>query len=239
MARPNRQVQRRTDIMDAAIALIERHDLATLKLADVAAELGLTTNAVRYYFKDMTQLLSELALRSDTRFYDERLRLGALTDDLRAQLAMTIAAGLPTGPEDAEWRAIWRAVLAAGFELDTRRDVQGIYYRQVGLYTDLLTRGAEAGVFALSCPPRDIAMTLMSMEDYLGYRIVARDPQMSRALALRLMRQYAEQATGVRLPRTVSRRGGRAPSVRGPAIGAPPPRRRRSPRGSDGQPPRE
>ena len=73
MGRPNRQAERRRDIMDAAIALIERHDLATLKLSDVAAELGLTTNAVRYYFKDMTQLLSELALRSDVRFFEEAL----------------------------------------------------------------------------------------------------------------------------------------------------------------------
>ena len=110
MGRPNRQAERRRDIMDAAIALIERHDLATLKLADVAAELGLTTNAVRYYFKDMTQLLSELALRSDVRFFEDRLRLGDETHDPATQLAMTIAAGLPTGPEDAEWRAIWRAV---------------------------------------------------------------------------------------------------------------------------------
>jgi AcrR family transcriptional regulator len=203
MARPNRQVERRGDIMDAAIALIERHDLATLKLADVAAELGLTTNAVRYYFKDMAQLLSELALRSDVRFYDERLVLGAKTDDLPTQLAMTIAAGLPTGPEDAEWRAIWRAVLAAGFELDQRADVQGIYHRQVGLYADLLAAGSKAGVFQLNCPARDIAMTLMSMEDYLGYRIVARDPELSRATALRLMRQYAELATGARLPKSV------------------------------------
>ena len=141
MGRPNRQAERRRDIMDAAIALIERHDLATLKLSDVAAELGLTTNAVRYYFKDMTQLLSELALRSDVRFFEERLRLGDETHDPAAQLAMTIAAGLPAGPEDAEWRAIWRAVLAAGFELDRRSDVQGIYHRQVGLYTELLKRG--------------------------------------------------------------------------------------------------
>ena len=195
MGRPNRQAERRRDIMDAAIALIERHDLATLKLSDVAAELGLTTNAVRYYFKDMTQLLSELALRSDVRFFEERLRLGDETHDPAAQLAMTIAAGLPAGPEDAEWRAIWRAVLAAGFELDRRSDVQGIYHRQVGLYT--------AGVFELHSPAKDIAMTLMSMEDYLGYRIVARDPQVDRATALRLMRQYAELATGSALPATV------------------------------------
>ena len=43
-------------------------------------------------------------------------------------------------------------------------------------------------------------MTLMSMEDYLGYRIVARDPLVDRATALRLMRGYAEGATGATLP---------------------------------------
>lgn len=200
MARPNKQVERRRDIMDAAIALIERHDLATLKLADVAEELGLTTNAVRYYFKDMTQLLSELALRSDVRFYDERLLLQSTASDPREQLVLTMAAGLPTGPDDAEWRAIWRAVLSAGFELDQRGDVQGIYHRQVDLYTDLLVAGEKREVFRLRHPARDVAMTLMSMEDYFGYRIVARDPMLSRAAALRLMRQSAELAVGVALP---------------------------------------
>lgn len=200
MARPNKQQERRRDIMDAAIALIERHDLATLKLADVAEELGLTTNAVRYYFKDMTELLSELALRSDVRFYDARLELQSSSSDVREQLVRTMAAGLPTGPEDAEWRAIWRAVLSAGFELDQRSDVQGIYHRQVGLYVDLLSGGQGRGVFRLRHPARDIAMTLMSMEDYFGYRIAARDPDLSRETALRLMRQYAELVVGVPLP---------------------------------------
>lgn len=202
VARPNRQAQRREEILDAAIGLIERHDLATLRIADVAAELGLTANAVRYYFKEMDQLLSELAQRSDTRFYDERLAVVERTDDVRAQLALTIAAGLPTGPEDAEWRAIWRAVLAAGFELDQRRDVQHIYHRQVSLYESIFDTGAANGVFELDSPARDIAMTLMAMEDYLGYRIVARDPQLSRDTALRLIRRYAELATGARLPVT-------------------------------------
>ncbi|MGV0741259.1 TetR/AcrR family transcriptional regulator [Mycolicibacterium sp. XJ870] len=200
MGRPNRQAQRREEILDAAIALIERHDLATLRIADVAAEIGLTANAVRYYFKEMDQLLSELAQRSDTRFYDDRLAVVERTDDVREQLALTIAAGLPTGPEDAEWRAIWRAVLAAGFELDQRRDVQHIYHRQVGLYTRILDVGARDGTFRLESPARDVAMTLMAMEDYLGYRITARDPELNRDTALRLMRGYAELATGANLP---------------------------------------
>ncbi len=100
MARPSRQEERRSEILDAAIGLIERHDLASLRITDVAAELGLTANAVRYYFKDMDQLLADLALRSDVRFYDERLAVVERTDGACAQLALTIAAGLPTGPEE-------------------------------------------------------------------------------------------------------------------------------------------
>lgn len=200
VARPNRQAQRREEILEAAIALIERHDLATLRIADVAAELGLTPNAVRYYFREMEELLSELAQRSDSRFYEDRLAVVRRTASAREQLALTIAAGLPTSPEDAEWRAIWRAVLAAGFELHQRRDVQHIYHRQVHLYAEIIENGSTAGDFTLSAPPRDIAMTLMAMEDYLGYRIVARDPDLDRATALRLMRGYAELATGARLP---------------------------------------
>lgn len=203
VARPNRQAERREEILDAAIALIERHDPAQLRIADVAVELGLTTNAVRYYFKEMDQLLSELAQRSDTRFYDDRLALVERTPDVVQQLVHTIAAGLPTGPDDAEWRAIWRAILAAGFELDQRRDVQHIYHRQVGLYRRILESGARDGTFTLQCPAHDAAMTLMSMEDYLGFRIVARDPQIDRDTGLRLMRQYAELVTSTQLPVTV------------------------------------
>jgi AcrR family transcriptional regulator len=95
VARPNRQAQRREEILDAAIALIERHDLATLRLADIAAELEITPQAVRYYFKDMHQLLSELALRSDVRFYDDRLAVVEHTKDVRQQLALTIGSSMP------------------------------------------------------------------------------------------------------------------------------------------------
>ncbi|MGA5536674.1 TetR/AcrR family transcriptional regulator [Mycolicibacterium nivoides] len=202
VGRPNRQAQRREEILDATIALIERNDLTTFRIADVAAELNLTPNAVRYYFREMDQLLSALAQRSDSKFYDDRLAVVERTEDARDQIAFMIAAGLPSGPEDVEWRSIWRAVMAAGFVLDQRHDIQHIYHRQVGLYAQILETGSTAGIFTLTAPARDIAMTLMSMEDYLGYRIVARDPDLDRATALRLMRGYAELATGARLPVT-------------------------------------
>ncbi len=198
MARPNTQAQRREDIHQAAIALVGVSDLAQITIPQIADHLGVTANAVRYYYPDITTLITELALRSDKRFYLDRLALLDLGTDPSTQLEQMMRAGLPTGPEDAEWRVIWMAILDAGFDLAHRADVQSIYHRQVGLYESVLTAGVEQGEFQLRQDTTEIAMTLMSMEDYLGYRIVARDPQISRDVALRLMRGYV--ASVVRAP---------------------------------------
>lgn len=195
MARPNTQSQRREDILQAAILLVGEADLAALTISQIADKLGKTANAIRYYYPDVESLIAELARRSDLRFFENRRTLTETIPDPIERLDAMMAAGLPAGPEDAEWRVIWMAVLDAGFNLHNRKDVQSIYHRQVDLYESLLNDGARTGAFALQQATRDIAMTLMSMEDYLGYRIVARDPQMSRDVALRLMKGYATVAT--------------------------------------------
>ena len=63
-----------------------------------------------------------------------------------------------------------------------------------------LEHGARSGRFRLSGSPLELGRTIMSLEDYLGYRIVARDPMLSRADGLKLMRDYAELATSSTLP---------------------------------------
>lgn len=200
MARPVTRRERKREILRAAGELIAKHDLATLRMADIAAEVGVTPNAIRYYFKDVDDLLLELCAWSDERFYSARRDRAASIEDSAEKLSVTIAAGLPHGPEDREWRVIWRAVLSAGFEFDRRPEVQRIYHRQVGLYEEILEAGARSGRFTLQAPARDIAMGVMALEDYLGYRIVARDPELDRLTALRLVRGYAEMATGTALP---------------------------------------
>ncbi len=195
VARPNTQAQRREDIHQAAITLVGRSDLAQITIPEIAATLGVTANAVRYYYPDIETLIAELAQRSDKRFYHDRLALLEEHPDPTVQLEQLISAGLPTGPEDAEWRVIWMAILDAGFNLQNRADVQSIYHRQVGLYASVLTDGAARGAFQLRQDAQEIAMTLMSMEDYLGYRIVARDPQISRSTAITLMTGYARSVT--------------------------------------------
>lgn len=200
MARPSNREQRTREILDAAIRVVERRGVEGLHLRDVAAEMDLTVNAIRYYFKTVDALLAALAARSDPRFLDERRTTVDAIDDHAAKLAALIRDGLPRGVDDTEWRVIWEAVLAAGFRLDVRSDVQGIYHRQVQLYADVLDAGATAGAFALTADAIDTARALMSLEDYLGFRIAARDPQITRTEAIRVMRSVAEAATGALLP---------------------------------------
>jgi AcrR family transcriptional regulator len=202
MARPSTQQERRSDILSAAKNLIERHDQATLRIGDVADELGMTPNAIRYYYKDIDDLLAELCERSNERFYIERLAVAESLEDAAERLAVTIAAGLPSDAEDVEWRVIWRAVLAAGFEFDKRPEVREIYHRQVGLYESIFEYGAATGRFTLAGPAHELAQSIMALEDYLGYRIVARDREFDRPSALHLVRSYAELATRADLPLT-------------------------------------
>src|SRR5450631_491509 len=200
MARPSTQEQRRADILAAASRLMERHDQALLRLADIAAELELTPNAIRYYYDDIDKLLEALLERSIERFYTARLAALDGIKDAGERLAVTIAAGLPNGAEDAEWRVIWRAILSAGFELNHRPEINSNYHRQVDLYAGIFAYGARRGRFRLSGTPVELGRTIMSLEDYLGYRIVARDPKLSRADGLLLVRGYAELATDSTLP---------------------------------------
>lgn len=200
MARPSNRERRSAEILDAAIRVIERRGLEGLRLRDVAEEMRLTGNAIRYYFKTVDDLVAALAARSDPRFLDDRLEAIEGLDLHGEKLAVLIRDGLPRGVDDTEWRVIWEAVLAAGFRLDERSDVQGIYHRQVELYADVLRQGAEAGEFTLTGGALDIARALMSLEDYLGFRIAARDPQVTRADAIRIMTTTAESATGASIP---------------------------------------
>ncbi|PQZ92876.1 TetR family transcriptional regulator [Arthrobacter sp. MYb227] len=200
MARKSTRIQRADEILDVAIHVIEDKGMDTFHLRDVAKEMRLTENAIRYYFKSTPDMIQALAARSDPRFLEERSEISRDLDTHEEKLATLISLGVPRGSEDTEWRVIWSAVLTAGFQLDKQQSIQGIFHRQVDLYKQVLQAGADSGAFKLTHEAHDIAITLMSLEDNLGYRIVAHDPQIARSDAIRIMRQYAELATGSTLP---------------------------------------
>lgn len=199
MGRPSTQAKRRDDIMGAARGLLLRHDLRTVGLADIAREMGMTPNAVRYYYADMDHVMEDLVARGVERFETRRREAIEGLATAPERLDSLISAGLPSTRDDKEWRLLWRAVIAPGIERGRAALMSGTFNRQAGLYQSVLDVGQARGEFELKNPSWDIARTLMTMEDYLGFRIVANDPTIDRETALRLMRGYAQLATSTSL----------------------------------------
>jgi AcrR family transcriptional regulator len=200
MARPVTQEARKRDIVDAAIKMLMEADGGEVSIADVARRLDLTPNAVRYYYRDSEALLWAVRERVEQRFLTDRVSALRELSDPREQLVRAMGAGLPSGPDDAEWRVTFRPVMASRLTPEFGAMISDVFNRQAAIYQTVLTTGADAALFSLVAPAADIARTLMVMEDYMGFRIVALDPTFSRADALRLMRQYACVMTRAELP---------------------------------------
>ncbi|TIC88276.1 TetR family transcriptional regulator [Nocardioides sp. GY 10113] len=200
MARPVTQEARRRDIVDAAIAALGESENGQVSIAEVARRLDLTPNAVRYYFRDAGALLWAVRSRVEQRFLTERLTAVSGAHDPRQKLVRAMGAGLPTGPDDVEWRVTFRPVMVDSPTAAHGRMLAEVLAEQAAIYERILAEGVDAGAFAPAQPLADVARTLMVMEDYLGLRIVMLDPTFSRDEALRLMREYAGLALGTALP---------------------------------------
>lgn len=203
MARPITQEARRRDIVDAAIQALMAADGDDVSIADVARHLDLTPNAIRYYYRDVDALLWAVRERAEERFMTGRIAAIAAHADPREQIVRAMEIGLPNGTDDAEWRVTFRPVMGGRLNPQFGQMISDVFNLQVAIYEDLIVAGAESGTFTLAAPAADIARTLMVMEDYLGFRIVAFDPEFTREVAIRLMRQYAAQLTGSELPESV------------------------------------
>ena len=200
MARPSTKEVRRREILRAALDLIAVDDRTEVTVVSVARHMGLTPNAIRYYFRDNDALGQALDAQVMSRFLGERLAAIAELDDPRHQLVRVMELGIPTGPDDIEWRSTFRPLLAGVVTADSGQYLSDVFEDQVAVYRDVLVDGERSGVFALRQPAADIARLLLAMEDYLGLRITLIDPRLDRAEALRLMRDYAALATGTELP---------------------------------------
>lgn len=191
MARPKRQEARRAALIEATYAAGRMHGLRSLSLTDVAEQAGLSRGAVLYYYEDLDALLVEAHAAGVERFCDERDRLVAELDDPRDRLGAAIAAGLPTGPDDALMSLLYEFdVLAGNSELHDRL-VQTMYLRQLATYRGILASGREAGVFTPRLEDDELAMTFVALEDAYGLHIVGGNALMTVDVAAAAMRSVA------------------------------------------------
>ena len=193
MARPNRQKERRIEVIDAALAAAAKHGLRNLSLTDVANQAGVTRGALLYYYADLDAILVEAHAAGMRRVGADRAALVAEQPSPAEKLAIAIDAGLPSGPDDSLMRLLYEFDVLAGKSQLHDELVQQLYREQLELYRAILVEGAETGAFSLTGPLDDVAMNFVALEDAYGLHIVA-GGSITLAEARRAIALYASQA---------------------------------------------
>jgi DNA-binding transcriptional regulator YbjK len=194
MARRKDQAARRRQLRQAARRAIAARGIDGLRIKDVAAEAGLSSQSVLYYYPELDELVEEAIAHTLERFADRR---AVEEDDPRAALVAMVGAGLPSGPDDEDLRVLYEA---AGYFRDNPRlgeEIRALTARQVELYERLLMDGAARGVFRLASDVHTIARNLVALEDAYGLYIIGGAPMAEEAR--RLILSFASLATGCAL----------------------------------------
>lgn len=188
---------RRKELLEAAEELIADQGIHQVKLRDIAGKAGMTPNAALYYFDTLEAIFEDVLARSIARYCDDRQTIADGPDAPADKLRKLMAAGLPGGAEDRLGRLIYEMGSFARTDAASAARYITLFERQVALYMGVLEAGAAMGAFRLSASPRDIARSLVVMEDGLGLGLTNKVQTLKRQEALALLEAYAGTMTGL------------------------------------------
>jgi len=112
MPKEAQTAQRRRQLIDGTISVIARHGLAGLRVADVAAEAGVSYGVVNFYFKSKDQLLADtlehLAAEYEEAAAEALAAAGpSAVDQLHAMIALDFSDRIAGRRQIAAWTAFW------------------------------------------------------------------------------------------------------------------------------------
>ncbi|MER7014241.1 TetR/AcrR family transcriptional regulator [Saccharopolyspora sp. NPDC000359] len=196
MTRTRTQQARREQFIDAALRAINEHGRDKVRIRDIAAEAGVSPGSVLYHYPELAELMFDVHRTVADRFYRHRADTVEAARSAEHKLAAAIQTGLPSGRDDEV-----ACVLYEMHELADRSSAHaalmtGLYDREVALYGSVLEVGRATGEFTLSRPVREIAETLVALEDGLGLHLMSNNTSVERSTAEHLLTEYAWQATG-------------------------------------------
>ena len=202
MARPRNQEERRRQLVAATAAAIGEQGLSGLRLKHIADQAGLSIGSVLYYYPDLDSLLVEVHEEAVRQFYWARVNAAEAEPDPVHRLVVAVEHGIPDSVDDPTVRVIYELHLASARDERHAAMLTRLWEREVSLYADLLARGAEAGALELRSSARDIAETVVALEDAFDLHLLARNGAVARDLAVRRVLDYLAMATGTRLSPT-------------------------------------
>ncbi|MFJ3492522.1 TetR/AcrR family transcriptional regulator [Streptomyces sp. NPDC086091] len=189
MARVRMSVaERREDLLRAAVEQIEARGVAAVRIADVAAVLGVSNALVLYHFATKEKLVAAaFAYAAEGDLARLRKLLGRRTTALR-RLRSAVRWYAPTGQAKG-WR-LWIEGWAVSLREPALREVARDLDRQwKAALTGVIADGVAAGEFR--CPdPSGTALRLTALLDGLAVQLTAYDGAVSRTRA----QQWVDEA---------------------------------------------
>jgi AcrR family transcriptional regulator len=173
MPRRKDQAARRGQVEAAAERALVLRGAEGVRVADVAAEAGLSPATVLYYVPTRGELVRIAFRRALERFVEHRRAVVAGLDDAAEQLVAMLREGFPTSQDDAEVVPLYTGVQAIRDDPELAALVREVSARQVALYRLVLDRGAADGSFRLAASSTLLAETLVALEDAYGLYAVA------------------------------------------------------------------
>ncbi|MGI5193356.1 TetR/AcrR family transcriptional regulator [Streptomyces sp. CA-288835] len=180
--------ERREELLRAAVEQIEARGVAAVRIADVAAALGVSNALVLYHFSTKEKLVAAaFAYAAEGDLAHLRKLLARRTTAVR-RLRSAVRWYAPTGQAKG-WR-LWIEGWSAALRDPGLREVTRDLDRQwKAALAEVIAEGVAAGEF--HCPsPMDTALRLTALLDGLAVQVTAYDGAVSRART----QQWADEA---------------------------------------------
>jgi AcrR family transcriptional regulator len=166
--RPKRATERKQDrskrteqqILAAALRVFARDGISRTRIADVAAEAGISTSTLYEYYKSKEDLAYDVPLSHLAEFFENYHKAVAGKDGTHERLMLYLSMSADYAREHAEWARllyleIWPSVFVSETELNHSMDD----FSRVILF--LVRRGIAEGLFAADRNPYETAALLV------------------------------------------------------------------------------
>lgn len=207
-SRPKRAPDRKQDrskrteqqILNAALRVFARDGISRSRIADIAAEAGISTSTLYEYYKSKEDLAYDLPTSHLVTFFLEYRAAAAGKTSARELLQLYLSMSADFAREHAEWGRlfyleIWPSVLVSETEL--RHSVDD--FARIALY--LINKGVKQGEFPPGHSPYETASLLLGAVNqviitWLLYRRPRNLTKASAEITERVLNMIAQEKDG-------------------------------------------
>jgi AcrR family transcriptional regulator len=170
VARKKNQVERREQLVSAAIEAVLRHGAAGARLKDIAREAGLASASVLYYYPDVRELLAAVFEQGSRQYCERREARVVAAETPVEKLFACIRSGIPwPGATEEASRVLYELAPVVLRDELAAAGYRAFLERQTALYLTVLEEGEASGDFHLLVPAPALARSFVALED--GYSV--------------------------------------------------------------------